>query len=92
MFGIGWAELVVIGIVALVVIGPEKLPEAARAAGKVYGYIYRTLTEARESIRAEADLAALDARKAPKTDETAGRDAPAEDGRGPSQTPPEEGA
>lgn len=72
MFGIGWAELVVIGIVALLVVGPEKLPEAARAAGRIYGYIYRTLTEARASIKAEVDLATLDSRK-PRTmtDETA---------------------
>lgn len=89
MFGIGWAELVVIGIVALAVIGPEKLPEAARAAGKLYGYVYRTLTEARESIRTEVDLAALDSRKPP---EAAGPDEPAEDDRGQTQVPPKEGA
>lgn len=64
MFGIGWAELLVIGVVALLVVGPEKLPEAARAAGRIYGYVYRTLTEARASIKAEVDLAELEARKA----------------------------
>lgn len=63
MFGIGWAELVVIGVVALLVVGPDKLPEAARAAGRIYGYVYRTLTEARASIKAEVDLAELEARK-----------------------------
>lgn len=92
MFGIGWAELVVVGIVALVVVGPEKLPEAARAAGKLYGYIYRTLAEARESVRAEVNLAALDSRKAPETAQSAGPDEPAEDDRGPGQRPPQEGA
>ena len=63
MFGIGWAELLVIGVVALVVIGPEKLPEAARAAGKVYSYVYRVLVEARENVKAEVDLAELEFKK-----------------------------
>lgn len=63
MFGIGWAELLVIGVVALVVVGPEKLPGAARTAGKVYGYVYRVLVEARESVKAEVDLAELEFRK-----------------------------
>jgi sec-independent protein translocase protein TatB len=35
MFGIGGGELLVIMLVALVVLGPQKLPEAARTAGKV---------------------------------------------------------
>jgi sec-independent protein translocase protein TatB len=34
MFDIGWSELVVIGIVALVVIGPKDLPQAFRIAGQ----------------------------------------------------------
>lgn len=88
MFGIGWAELLVIGIVALVVVGPEKLPEAARAAGKLYGYIYRTLAEARESVRAEVSLAELEARKTPAAAETAW---PAEDGPDQRPGPPKEG-
>ncbi len=35
MFGIGFPELVVIIIVALIVLGPAKLPELARSLGKV---------------------------------------------------------
>lgn len=79
MFGIGWAELLVIGVVALVVVGPEKLPEAARAAGKVYGYVYRALTEARESVKAEMDLAEQEARK----DREAAKPGNGPDGDGP---------
>ena len=33
MFDIGFSELMVIGVVALVVIGPERLPQVARTAG-----------------------------------------------------------
>ena len=43
MFDLGFTEILVIGVVALVVLGPEKMPEVARAAGrffaKVQGYI-----------------------------------------------------
>ncbi|MDR0881463.1 MAG: Sec-independent protein translocase protein TatB [Candidatus Adiutrix sp.] len=53
MFGVGWGEILVIGVVALVVVGPEKLPEVARAAGKFYGQLSRVLNEARASWQVE---------------------------------------
>ncbi|MDR1045999.1 MAG: Sec-independent protein translocase protein TatB [Candidatus Adiutrix sp.] len=59
MFGIGWGEVLVVAVVALLVLGPDKLPEAARTLGRVYGQLYRMAQEAKESIRAETDLAAL---------------------------------
>ena len=34
MFGLGWAEVAVIGIVALLVFGPKKIPEIGSALGK----------------------------------------------------------
>ena len=34
MFDLGFTELLIIGVVALVVLGPERLPEVARTAGK----------------------------------------------------------
>jgi len=37
MFDIGFSEMIVIAIVALVVIGPERLPKVARTAGHVLG-------------------------------------------------------
>jgi sec-independent protein translocase protein TatB len=33
MFDVGWSEMVVIAVVALIVLGPERLPKAARLAG-----------------------------------------------------------
>ena len=39
MFDIGWSELVVIGIVALIVIGPKELPGVLRALGQWVGKI-----------------------------------------------------
>jgi sec-independent protein translocase protein TatB len=37
MFDIGWSEMVVVGVVALVVIGPKELPAALRTAGRMLG-------------------------------------------------------
>ena len=34
MFGLGWAEIAVIGLVALLVFGPKKIPELGSALGK----------------------------------------------------------
>jgi Sec-independent protein translocase protein TatA len=43
MFDVGFWELVVIAVVALIVIGPERLPKAARVAGMWLGRARRTL-------------------------------------------------
>lgn len=34
MFGLGWPEVAVIGIIALVIFGPKKIPDMGRALGK----------------------------------------------------------
>ena len=60
MFGIGWGEVLVAALVALLVLGPDKLPEAARTAGQLYSRIHRFMAEARATLRTEIDLAALD--------------------------------
>jgi sec-independent protein translocase protein TatB len=44
-FGVGWSELLVIGIVALVVIGPKELPGALRTLGQWMGKIRRMASE-----------------------------------------------
>ncbi len=41
MFNIAFPELVVIGVVALIVLGPDKLPKVARAAGLIFGRVQR---------------------------------------------------
>jgi sec-independent protein translocase protein TatB len=53
MFDIGFWELVVVGIVALVVIGPERLPKVARIAGLWLGRARRTLASVQDEIRRE---------------------------------------
>jgi len=64
MFGIGWAEMMVIGLVALIVVGPEKLPEMARTIGKIYHQLRQAATEAGQTISAEVELINSEASKA----------------------------
>lgn len=50
MFGIGIGELIVIAIVALLFIGPQKLPEVARQFGKFFVQFKRVTSEARQAV------------------------------------------
>src|SRR5678815_4983080 len=45
MFDIGFSEIVVIGVVALVVIGPERLPKTARTLGHLFGRLQRYVND-----------------------------------------------
>jgi Tat protein translocase TatB subunit len=51
MFGIGMPELLVIGVVALLVVGPKKLPEIARALGKGLSEFRKVTEEATDTIK-----------------------------------------
>jgi sec-independent protein translocase protein TatB len=59
MFDIGLSELVVIGVVALVVIGPERLPKVARTLGILFGRLQRYVTQVKSDISREMELAEL---------------------------------
>jgi|SRR6478672_12021526 sec-independent protein translocase protein TatB len=62
MFDIGWGELVVIGIVALIAIGPKELPTVLRTLGQYMGKVRRMASEFQgqfqEALR-EAEMADL---------------------------------
>ncbi|MES2579117.1 MAG: Sec-independent protein translocase protein TatB [Pseudomonadota bacterium] len=53
MFGISFSELFVIAIVALLVIGPEKLPKVARTIGALTGRMQRYATQVKEEVNRE---------------------------------------
>ncbi|MHB8847491.1 MAG: Sec-independent protein translocase protein TatB [Burkholderiales bacterium] len=59
MFGVGFSELLLIGIVALVVIGPERLPKVARTAGLLLGRLQRYVATVKADISQEMQLEEL---------------------------------
>jgi sec-independent protein translocase protein TatB len=59
MFDIAFSELVIIAIVALIVIGPEKLPKVARTIGTVMGRMQRYMTQIKEEVNRESRFAQL---------------------------------
>lgn len=56
MFDIGFSELMVIAVVALLVIGPEKLPRVARTAGHLFGRMQRYVNDVKADISREMAL------------------------------------
>ena len=59
MIDLGLTKLAVIGVVALIVIGPEKLPRVARMAGTLYGRAQRYLNEVKSEVSREIELEEL---------------------------------
>lgn len=62
MFDIGFSELVVIGLIALIVLGPKRLPEVARTAGRWVGQLRRFVADVKQDLDREMhseDLAEL---------------------------------
>ena len=59
MFDVGFSELVVIGLVALIVIGPERLPRVARTIGHLAGRLQRYVADVKADINREVELEEL---------------------------------
>jgi sec-independent protein translocase protein TatB len=59
VFDIGFSELLVIGLVALIVIGPEKLPRVARTVGHLVGRLQRYVADVKSDINREVELEEL---------------------------------
>ena len=59
MFDVGFSEMVVIGLVALVVIGPERLPRVARTLGVLFGRMQRYVTQVKADINREIEASDL---------------------------------
>ncbi|MCE3264519.1 MAG: tatB [Pseudoduganella sp.] len=59
MIDLGLTKIAVIGVVALVVIGPEKLPKVARMAGTLYGRAQRYLHDVKSEVSREMELEEL---------------------------------
>ena len=102
MFDIGFAELILIGVVALLVIGPERLPEAIRTASMWLNRIRRGFNEIKQEVQQELqnDAVMHDLRKTGEQlkndasaigqdlqESTAALNRPAQDSTGSSNTP-----
>lgn len=59
MFDIGFSELLLIGIVTLIVVGPERLPKVARTLGLLFGRVQRYVSEVKTDISRELKLEEL---------------------------------
>jgi len=59
MFDIGFSEIVVIAVVALIVIGPERLPKTARTLGHLFGRLQRYVNDVKADISREMELEEL---------------------------------
>lgn len=56
MFDVGFSEVLVIAIVALIVIGPERLPKVARTLGHLFGRMQRYVAEVKADIDREMQM------------------------------------
>ena len=59
MFDIGFSEILLIGVIALIVIGPERLPKVARTVGLLLGRVQRYITTVKADISQEMQLEEL---------------------------------
>lgn len=59
MFDIGFSEMLMIAVIALVVLGPERLPRVARQVGQWTGKLQRYVTEVKSDINRQMELEEL---------------------------------
>ncbi|HXF80768.1 MAG TPA: Sec-independent protein translocase protein TatB [Usitatibacter sp.] len=59
MFDFGFSKLFILAVIALVVIGPERLPRVARTLGHLYGRLQRYVTQVKSDISREMEAADL---------------------------------
>jgi sec-independent protein translocase protein TatB len=56
MFDIAFSEIVIIALVALIVVGPERLPKVARTLGHLFGRLQRYVSQVKTDISREMEL------------------------------------
>lgn len=59
MFDIGFSELLLIGVVALLVLGPERLPKVARTVGSLLGRLNRYVSQVKQDVERDIHLEEL---------------------------------
>ena len=71
MFGIGMPEMLLIIAIALIVIGPKKLPDLAKSLGRAMREFKKATNEFKETMQIDSELA--DVKKAARVDWRSGR-------------------
>ena len=56
MFDIGFAEMIIIALLGLVVLGPERLPQAIRTVARWLHYLKQTASNVRETVESELNI------------------------------------
>lgn len=56
MFGMGFGELLVVLVIAVIFLGPDKIPETARTLGKWFNDIKSSVDEIKSSMKADLDV------------------------------------
>ena len=56
MFGIGMPEMILIFAVALIVIGPKKLPDLAKSLGRAFGEFKKATSDLKDSLEVDTDF------------------------------------
>jgi Tat protein translocase TatB subunit len=82
MFGFGFTEIILIAALALIVIGPKRLPEVARAVGKGLTEFKGALDEVKKSVQQEVHKPMMDAKSDYLETILAERDAASKDAEG----------
>lgn len=59
MFDFGLSELLLLGVIALIVLGPERLPKAARTTGRLVGKLQRLVSNVKQELSAQVELEEL---------------------------------
>ena len=59
MFGMGFTEILIIGVIAILFLGPDKLPETMVEIAKMIKNLKRTITSAKDSIESELHVAEM---------------------------------
>lgn len=88
MFGLSFGEIVIIAIVALLLLGPDKLPEAAKTLGKGLREIRKATDDLKDQVEKEINLSELLADKPTPPKPSLVPPVPAREIPGPSGPPP----